>query len=141
MEPIISFLLAHWMLSGAFVAILILLALNEWRQLSLGMKGIDHQELVHLLNHIGAVAIDIRSPERYNQGHIRGAMNIPQESFVDRLSSISKYKNKMLILICATGVDAPKIGQLLTRQGFTQKVYLSGGMTNWVSNGMPVVKK
>jgi rhodanese-related sulfurtransferase len=44
-------------------------------------------------------------------------------------------------LVCGTGIDAPKMGQLLTTHGFTQLYYLLGGMGTWQSNGMPVVKK
>lgn len=141
MDPIVTFLLEHWMLSSAFVVILLLLALNEWRHRSLGVKGIDTQQLVNFLNHQNGVVVDVRLPERFDQGHILNAINLPQADFQNKVSSLNKYKAKPIILVCATGIDAPKMGQLLTSNGFTQLYYLSGGMGEWQASGMPVVKK
>ena len=68
-------------------------------------------------------------------------MNIPQEDFHSRVNMLNKYKTKPVILVCATGVESPKMGQLLTTNGFTQLYYLSGGIAMWQSDNMPVVKK
>lgn len=141
MDPILAFLLEHWLLSSAFFVVLVLLLLNEWRFRSFGLKMINSQELVGLLNHKKGVVIDTRSNERYEQGHILGAMHIPVEDFAKKQGVLNKFKNKAVILVGETGIDSPKMGKLLQENGFTQLCYLAGGMSGWQSEGMPIEKK
>lgn len=141
MDPIIAFFTQHWILSTIFTLLAIALLINEWRARTFGMKAVSPQELVVLLNHSNAALIDIRSGEQFMKGHILGAQNIREKEVADRLSSLNKFKSKPMILICAAGLDAPKLYSLLTKEGFTQLYYLAGGMAAWQANGLPVVNK
>lgn len=141
MDPIIAFLINHWILSTAFVVLAVAFLLNEWRTRAFGMKAISPQELVNLLNHSGAGLIDLRHADRFSKGHILGAQNIPEKDLPKRLNALSKFKTKPLILVCASGMDAPKLSSQLKKEGFTQLYYLAGGMSLWQSNGMPLVNK
>ena len=141
MDPYIAFLVEHWMLSAAFGAILVLLALNEWRHRSLGVSGVSPQQLVDLLNHADATVVDVRTQARFELGHILGAISIPQENFGGSLKMLNKFKSKPIILVCATGLDSPKMAKLLKENGFTQLYHLAGGMEAWHAQSMPVVKK
>lgn len=141
MDSIISFLASHWILSTTFVVLVLLFLVNEWRNHISGMKGINPQELVNLMNHSGAVLIDVRTQERFTQGHILGAQNIPEKDFANRLNALNKFKSKPLVLVCGQGADAPKLSSLLVKGGFSQLYYLAGGMNVWQANGMPVVNK
>lgn len=141
MDPIIAFLIHHWILSTIFTILAVALLINEWRVRSFGMKAVNSQELVNLLNHSNAALVDIRSEERFIKGHILGAQNIPEKEIASRLGILNKFKSRPMILICTGGLDAPKLYSLLTKEGFTQLYYLAGGMTGWQSNGLPVVNK
>ncbi len=141
MDPYIAFLVEHWMLSAAFGAIVLLLIGNELRQRSFGVTGISSQQLVDLLNHKDAAVIDIRSRERFDLGHILGAINIPSENFGSSLKTLQKYKNKPIILVCGNGIDSPKKGKVLKENGFTDLYHLNGGMEAWHAQGMPVAKR
>ncbi len=141
MEPYISFLVEHWMLSAAFGAILLLLIANEWRTRSFGIPGISPQQLVELLNHKDAVVIDLRAQERFDLGHILGAQSIPLENFGTSIKTLNKYKNKPIILVCAMGSESPKKAKVLKENGFTELYHLSGGMDAWHAQGLPVVKR
>lgn len=140
-EAILNFIATHWILSTAFVAILVLLALNEWRFRGMGMIKLSAPQLVDKLNHSGAVIVDIRSAERFQLGHILNAINIPEAEMKTRFSQLNKYKNKPIIIVCATGVDSPKVGKILKDQGFAELYYLYGGMQEWHNQNMPVAKK
>jgi len=145
MKPYIAFLVEHWLLSCAFIVILLLFLVNEWRYQwrfrSAGLTAIDPVQLVNLLNHAGGVVVDLRDSVRFEAGHIISAMNIPQADMGTRLNLLNKYKSKPIILICAQGTDAPKVGIQLKAKGFTQLFYLAGGMGKWVSENMPTTKK
>lgn len=141
MDPIISFLINHWILSTVFVVLAVAFLINEWRARAFGMQGISPQELVNLINHSGAGVVDVRSADKFLNGHILGAQNIPDKELPNRLNTLNKFKTKPLILICASGMDAPKLSSLLKKEGFTQLYYLAGGMSLWQANGMPIVNK
>lgn len=140
MDPYISFLIEHWMLSAAFVAIVVLLAANEWRHRSMGVASISPQQLVDFLNHEGGVVVDVRTTARFTQGHILGAINIPQEDFSNRVNTLNKYKSRPVVLVCESGGFSPKMGQHLKAHGFTQLYYLAGGFQAWQTQGLPSVK-
>ncbi|MGE3318355.1 MAG: rhodanese-like domain-containing protein [Candidatus Berkiella sp.] len=140
MDPLLVFFVEHWALSSAFLVLIVVFALNEWRHRAMGIPSLDPQQLVNLLNHNGGVAVDIRSQLNYQQGHIIGAHSLPQEEFATKLNALNKYKSKPVILVCMKGLEAPKMAKLLAANGFTQLYFLANGMEGWVSNGMPVVK-
>ncbi len=141
MDSIIAFLIHHWILSSIFAVLAVGFLINEWRARAFGMKSVSPQELVNLLNHSNAMIVDLRQPEQFLKGHVIGAQNIPAKEVSNRVNSLNKFKSKPLILICTAGMDAPKLHALLVKEGFTQLYYLAGGMANWQSNGLPVVKK
>ena len=78
----------------------------------------------------GAIVIDVRSLDEYNEGHIKGAINIP----VDEIESITYDKDKTLILYCATGVRSAKASNMLADMGYTSLYNLDGGLLNWGSD-------
>ncbi|MBI2792743.1 MAG: rhodanese-like domain-containing protein [Gammaproteobacteria bacterium] len=141
MDPYITFLTEHWMLAVAFVAIVLLILLNEWRHRSFGVPGVSPQQLVDILNHQNGVVIDIRTQERFDLGHILGALSVPKESMTNSLQLLNKYKAKPVILVCHLGQDSPKAAQVLKNNGFTQLYFLAGGMEAWRGAGLPVDKK
>lgn len=140
MDPFFTFLMEHWILSTIFVVLVVVFLLNEWRNRAFGMTQLTSQQLVEFLNHDQATVLDIRPTSQYQGGHILGAINLPKEEVMTNLNALNKYKNKPLILVCAAGLDAPKLGRLLkTHQGM-QIFILAGGMENWHAQGLPVVK-
>ena len=141
MEPYVAFLIDHWMLSSAFVIIVILLLMNEGLNRSFGIKALSPQELVNFLNHKNAKLVDIRTREQFNEKAILGAINIPQAEFANQLNTLEKYKDKPVILVCQRGNISPKIGRLLKKHDFADLYYLAGGIEMWQSNGMPILKK
>lgn len=141
MDPLLAFFIKHWALSSAFLVLVVAFLLNEWRHRAMGVPTLEPQQVVNLLNHSGGVAVDIRSKMRFEQGHIIGAINLPQEDFAAKLNILNKYKTKPLILVCMKGLDSPKMAKVLVANGFTQLYFLANGMDGWQSSGMPVVKQ
>lgn len=141
LEPYLSFFLGHWMLTAAFLVVAVVFLFNEWRQRAFGAVRVTDQELVNLLNHSDAVVIDIRAIEQFQMGHILGAINLPKAQLEGQLQSLQKYKTKALVFVCGNGTEAPEVCRGLMKSGFTKLHYLSTGMTGWIQNGMPVVKK
>lgn len=92
-------------------------------------KTITTNEALELINK-GAIIIDVRTAEEYNEGHIKGAINIP----VDTIDNISYDKDDTIILYCATGVRSTNAVNILADMGYTSLYNLDGGLLNWGSD-------
>lgn len=75
----------------------------------------------------GSAIVDVRTRGEYQQGHIRGSVNIP----LDTLSSqISKLNNKKpVITCCASGMRSAQAKSILKSNGFTE-VHNGGGWSS-----------
>jgi rhodanese-related sulfurtransferase len=80
------------------------------------------------------VLIDVRTPEEYAEGAIKGSVNIDffnQQAFIKQISSLDK--NKPVYLYCRSGNRSMKAARQLVSLGF-EKVYdLAGGYMAWSS--------
>jgi rhodanese-related sulfurtransferase len=64
----------------------------------------------------GAIIIDVRTPQEYNEGHIANSLNIPVQQIEARISTIKK-KGKPVILCCKSGGRAGTAKAVLQRNG------------------------
>ena len=103
---------------------------------------ISHTELMQRIkaNHTQLI-LDVRSPEEYKEGHVPGAINIPHDRLDSRLAEIGSYKNKDVVVYCASGGRAGKATKTLNSAGFDKLQHLDGDMNAWRSNGKLPVEK
>lgn len=140
MQDIIQFVTHHWLLSGIFIILLILLLIEEAR--SKGLLGqIGPQELVQMINRESAVVVDIRNREAFQEGHIVGAVNFPQAELEKDFTKLSKYKDQPIVVVCVMGQKAGDVAIKLKKQNYQRVYALSGGMNAWKNAQMPLVKK
>lgn len=92
-------------------------------------ETIDTNKALELIDN-GAIVIDVRTNEEYNEGHIKGAINIP----VDEINTINYDKDETLIVYCATGIRSQNAINELINMGYTSLYNLDGGLLNWGSN-------
>ena len=83
-------------------------------------------DLKELINK-GAQIIDVRTKEEYQNGHIKGSVNIPLQGLSNNTSKIKK--NKPIITCCASGMRSESAKSFLKSHGFTE-VYNGG---RWIS--------
>ncbi|MEP0862508.1 MAG: rhodanese-like domain-containing protein [Ignavibacterium sp.] len=91
----------------------------------------------------GVKFIDARMPEEYNEGHIKGAINIPfdgDESYRDILKTISK--DEILVTYCSgTECDLSiLLGDELFEKGYKKVYIFFGGWNDWLEKGYPISK-
>jgi phage shock protein E len=77
----------------------------------------------HLIQN-GAIIIDVRTKGEYENGHIKGSLNIPLDSLRNNLSKIKK--DKCVITCCASGMRSASAKGILKSNGFAE-VYNGGG--------------
>lgn len=133
---LIEFVSNHYVLSSAFVLLLVLLIVTEMRK---GGKSLSTRELTALVNRDEAVVVDVRPAKDFSAGHIVDALNIPYDKIATRLSELEKHKQKTLIVVDAMGQHAGSVCSELRKAGFTA-AKLSGGIASWRGENLPVVK-
>ena len=62
--------------------------------------------------------IDVRSPEEYNEGHVKYAINMPLDTFEQDLSKIEDLKDAEVITICNSGKKSGEAAKILVDNGF-----------------------
>ncbi len=82
------------------------------------------------------VVIDVRTAEEYAQGHIPGAVNIPFDEVVSRISEIEAPHG--VALYCMVGPRARKGEAALLDLGFSKVHHLEGGLAAWIAAGLPL---
>lgn len=97
-------------------------------------------EAVLMMNRAKPLILDVREVSEFAQGHIAGARNVPVAELDSRLTELTKFKDKPVLVVCQSGVRAKTACTLLKAQQFSQLHQLQGGLNAWVEAKMPVVK-
>ena len=103
-------------------------------------NSVSPAEATLLINREDAHIVDVREVDEYSGGHLPEARNIPVGKLAERIGELEKFKNKPIILCCATGMRSGKAGAELKKQGFDKLYNLDGGVDAWVGAGYPIKK-
>ncbi len=84
------------------------------------------------------VILDVRTPAEFNNGHIKGAINIDitqkdAQSKIDKLNHNAKY-----IVLCRTKNRSQVAVDYMISKGFTEVYKMNDGITGWIANGFPI---
>jgi len=90
--------------------------------LGFGPKA-DYSQLVNE----GAVIVDVRTKGEYQQGHIKGSLNIPLNNLSSQLTKLKK--DKTIITCCASGMRSAQAKSILKANGFAE-VHNGGGWSS-----------
>lgn len=90
-----------------------------------------NMEQLKKLQDEGATLLDIRSPQEYNEGHLNGAISIPEYELYRKASNKLKDKNETIIVYCGTGSRSKKAQIILQRLGYLNVYNLYKGTENY----------
>lgn len=79
---------------------------------------------------LGAVIIDVRSVQEYNEYHIDGSINVPIYDFYQKIENALKNKDEKIIVYCQSGIRSKKAISILNKKGYCNLYELSGGLDN-----------
>ena len=85
---------------------------------SLKKKDLNKDELDRFLKD-GAVLVDVRSPQEYREGHLEGAILIPEYEIMSKHSKTFASKDETIILYCSNGLRSKKAQRKLEKLGYT----------------------
>lgn len=103
-------------------------------------NSVNPGEATLLINREDAIVVDVREADEFAAGHLPDARNIPGSKLGERISEIEKYKDKPVIVCCATGMRSNKACAELKKNGFSRINNLAGGVDAWMGAGYPIKK-
>ncbi len=76
------------------------------------------------------IIVDVRTAQEYAEGHIPGAVNVPNETITDQAGELLPDKEEVLYVYCRSGNRSREAAGKLVDMGYTQ-VIECGGIKDW----------
>jgi len=138
-DQLIEFSGNHTLLATGVVVAWLAVMFYEIRLKSQSFSHVSSAEAVRLMNE-GAVVLDVRKPDEYAQGHIVNSKNLPLETLSSGERTLDKYKKKIVLTVCNSGLASNRAAAQLRRDGVEQAFSIRGGIAGWRSDNMPIEK-
>jgi molybdopterin/thiamine biosynthesis adenylyltransferase/rhodanese-related sulfurtransferase len=84
------------------------------------------------------LAIDVREPDEWQEGHIPGALHVPRGNLESRIEALVPDKGRELLLYCASGNRSALASRTLAELGYGRVTNLAGGFVDWKRSGFEV---
>ncbi len=105
-----------------------------------GIRDADAVAALQLINHKNALVLDVREDSEYKAGHLLNAKLIPLGKLKERAGELEKYKAQPIVVVCRSGQRSGMACGILGKLGFSEVYNLSGGVTAWQKQNLPLTK-
>ena len=78
----------------------------------------------------GYIILDVRRPDEFAEGHIPGAINVPNETIGTAEIPELPDKNQLILVYCRSGRRSKEASEKLVKLGYTNIVEF-GGILDW----------
>lgn len=138
MAQFVEFIGNHLVLSTMWVVTLGAIILYHQKT---GSSSVGPQQAVMLINRKNAVVVDVRDKKEFESGHIVDSVNIPLSKLKQRMTELKKHKDNPVVVVCKLGQHSGEAAKILMEAGHSEVVKLSGGLTEWKAQSLPLVQK
>ncbi|WP_420437167.1 molybdopterin-synthase adenylyltransferase MoeB [Candidatus Poriferisocius sp.] len=83
----------------------------------------------------GAVLLDVREPDEFEQGAVPGSVHIPRGNLEPNVENRLTDKDAAVVVMCAGGVRSAFAAQTLQEMGYGDIVSMDGGFNRWKDEG------
>jgi len=90
------------------------------------------------LNFNNEFVVDVRNAEKYNNGHVLEAINIPYTELPNQLHALPK--DKVIYLYCSSGYSSMIAASLLRKNGFLLIKNVYGGIEEISKTKIPIIQ-
>ena len=98
---------------------------------SSGYRQISMDEAVKMMrDEKDYISLDVRRPDEYVEGHIPGAINVPNEDIGTAEISELPQKSQLILVYCRSGRRSKEASEKLVKLGYTNIVEF-GGILDW----------
>lgn len=141
MNQFTEFVGNHLFLSLSFFGLLAYWIIGEIKNRTSGIGSLSPLDATQMINHSNATIIDVRESKEVSDGLIINSIHIPLGDFKNQLKKLEKYKEKPVIVSCRSGSRSNHACSILRKNGFQKVHNLRGGISAWLKEGLPLVKK
>jgi molybdopterin/thiamine biosynthesis adenylyltransferase/rhodanese-related sulfurtransferase len=99
------------------------------------IREVDTAEADEIRRRPGAVVLDVREPDEYEQGAIPGAVHIPRGTLEGAIEGRLTDRSAPVVIHCASGVRSAFAAKTLTELGYEDVVSMAGGFNKWKDEG------
>jgi rhodanese-related sulfurtransferase len=92
-----------------------------------------------LIRNITPFVLGVRTPGGYSRGHLKDSILIPLQQLQTRWQEIAGYKDRDVLIYCATGNRSTVAAKILIDNGFKRIVNLRQGISGWEREKYPGV--
>ncbi len=86
----------------------------------------------------GAVWVDVREQDEWQEGHLPGAIHVPRGHLESRIEGAVPDRSTPVVLYCAAGNRSVFAAKALGELGYDTVYSLAGGFTDWKRNGLEI---
>ena len=136
----IEFVVEFWYLFAMLGVIVVLLAIDPSTRGVAGAQRVSPLQLPQLQSRTSAIVVDVRESDAFKAGHISQSINLPISKFENSVGKLKKYKDKGVILVCEAGNQTGKAAAILRKNEYKEIHVLTGGLTAWKKENLPLEK-
>ena len=98
---------------------------------------VSGEEAAEMYENDNTVVVDVRRPDEYEAGHVKGSLHVPVDDVLARIEEIPK--DKKLLFICAQGGRSGLACEMAAAMGLdTESLYnIEEGTAAWIEKGHP----
>ena len=101
------------------------------KETTMAYEQISQKEAKSLMdNNKNIVILDVRTKKEFDEGHIKGAINIPVETIGSIPPAQLRDKKQMILVYCRSGRRSKMAAQKLGTMGY-ENVLEFGGIMDW----------
>ena len=91
---------------------------------------ITPEEAKTMIDHGGVTVVDVRRIDEFEQGHIPGAILVPNETILEEAAFKLPDQSAVILIYCRSGRRSAEAAEKLILLGYTN-VYDFGGILDW----------
>lgn len=125
--------------SAAVLLVSASLSLSAAAQSAAPVYTVDVEQ-IRVMQRQGALLLDVREPEEFDEAHAPGSVLIPLGQLQERIAELGEFKRSPVVVICRSGRRSAQAAGMLAKLGFTSLYNVQGGMLAWEQASLPIVR-
>ena len=117
-------------LLSIFIATLFLVGCAVPAEQEISYRQITMDEAVAVMEEEGYIILDVRTAAEFDEKHIPGAINIPNETIGAEVIPELPDKDQLILVYCRSGNRSKQASEKLVKLGYTNVVEF-GGIIDW----------
>ena len=99
------------------------------------VKNVSGEDALKLIRDTkDLVIIDVRTKGEYQSGHINGSKLMPVSEIGSRIAELEKFRDKPILVHCASGGRSPKAVNVLLKNKFGPIYHMNHGLADFNGN-------